>query len=78
MDGLTKFTNFIHVKSTNSAEDYARIYINEIISLHGVLFSIISDRGAQFTSHFWRSSKQGLGTQLKFNTAFHLQTDGQA
>ena len=58
-------------------EDYARIYIDEIVSLHGIPLSTISDRGAQFTSHFWRSFQKGLGTQVKLGTAFHTQTDGQ-
>ncbi|KAH0636086.1 hypothetical protein KY289_036001 [Solanum tuberosum] len=63
---------------TDSAEDYAKIYINEIVRLHGVPLSIISDRGSQFTSHFWKSFQKGLGTQVNLSTAFHPQTDGQA
>ena len=53
---LTNSTHFIPVKSTYRAEDYARLYIDEIVRWHGILLSIISDRGAQFTSHFCRSS----------------------
>ena len=66
------------VRTTYSAEDYARLYIQEIVHLHGVPLSIISDRGAQFTAHFWRSFQKGLGTQVNLSTAFHPQTDGQA
>ena len=44
----------------------------------GIPLPIISDRGAQFTSHFWRSFQKSLGTQVKLSTAFHPQTDGQA
>ena len=50
VDRLTKCAHFFPVKSTYLAEDYARIYINEILSLYGVSLSIISDRGDQFTS----------------------------
>ena len=39
---------------------------------------IVSDRGMQFTSRFWRSFQKALGTQLRFSTAFHPQTDGQS
>ena len=42
------------------------------------MLSIISDRGAEFTSRFWRSFKKGLGTKLKLSTTFQTQTDGQA
>ena len=74
---MTKYTHFFPVKSTYSVEDYARIYIDNIASLHGVPFSIISDRGAQFTSRFWRSFQRGLGTQVMLSTTFHPEMDGQ-
>ena len=51
VDRLTKFVHFIPIKLNYSAKDYARIYIDDIVSLHGSL-SIILDRGAQFTSPF--------------------------
>ena len=52
LDWLTMSTHFIHLKSTYSAEDYAMIFIDDIVCLHGILLSIISDRGTQFTSRF--------------------------
>ena len=52
VDRVTKSSHFLAVKTTDSAEDYAKIYINEIVRLHGVPLSIISDRGPQFTFHF--------------------------
>ena len=78
VDRLTKSAHFIPVKSTYSAEDYAKIYNDKIKSLHGVLLPIISDRGHQFPSRFWRSFQKGLGTQVKLSTIFHPQTNGQA
>jgi transposase InsO family protein len=48
------------------------------MSLHGVLLSIISDRGPQFTTHLWRSFQEDLGTRLDLSTAFHPQTDDQS
>ena len=59
---LTKSAHFIPVKSTYFAEEYARIYINEIVRLHGIPLSIILDRGSQLTSWFWRSLQKELGT----------------
>ena len=59
LDRLTKFARFIPVKSTYSAKDYARIFIDDIVCRHGILLSIISNQGAQFTSRFWRSFQKG-------------------
>ena len=78
MDRLTKYAHFIHVKSTYLMEDYAKIFMDEIVCRHGISLSIISDRGVQFTSRFWRSFQEGLGTKVKLSTAFHPQTDCQA
>ncbi|XP_070050485.1 uncharacterized protein, partial [Nicotiana tomentosiformis] len=78
VDRLTKSAHFLPVKTTYTAEDYAKLYIKEIVRLHGVPVSIISDRGAQFMANFWRSFQKGLGTQVNLSTAFHPQTDGQA
>ena len=63
VDRMTKSSRFLVVKSTYSAKDYDKLYINEIVrlqwvpflSFHGVPLSIISDRGPQFTSHFLKS-----------------------
>ena len=46
--------------------------------MHGVPISIISDRGTQFTSHFWHSMQKELGTRVDLRTIFHPQTDGQS
>ena len=75
---MTKSAHFLPVRANFTAEDYAGLYIKEIVRLHGVPVSIISDRGAQFTANFWKSFQKGLGTQVNFSTAFHPQTDGQA
>ncbi|CAN4090624.1 unnamed protein product [Withania somnifera] len=78
VDRLTKSAHFLPVKTNYTAEEYARLYIKEIVRLHGVPISIISDRGAQFTAKFWKSFQKSLGTQVNLSTAFHPQTDGQA
>jgi len=48
-----------------------------IVCLHGVPKKIVSHRGTQFTSHFWKAVHDSLGTKLNFSTAYHPQTDGQ-
>ena len=78
VDRLTKSAHFIPVKVTYNTEKLAKIYISEIIRLHGVPLSIISDRGTQFTSKFWRTLHAELGTRMDLSTAFHPLTDGQS
>ena len=63
---------------TYNAEKLAKIYISEIVRLHGVPLNIISYRGTQFTSKFWRTLHAELGTRLDLSTAFHPQIDGQS
>ena len=77
VDRLTKSAHFLPIKMTSSLEQLAELYVQEIVRLHGVPKSIISDRDARFTSKFWKGVQQAMGTKLKFSTAFHPQTDGQ-
>ncbi|KAG8498138.1 hypothetical protein CXB51_007053 [Gossypium anomalum] len=78
VDRLTKSAHFIPVRMDYSLDKLAELYISEIIRLHGVPVSIISDRDPRFTSRFWDKLQEALGTQLYFSTAFHPQTDGQS
>ncbi|GKB42573.1 putative reverse transcriptase domain-containing protein [Tanacetum coccineum] len=59
-------------------ETLTRLYIKEIVSRHGVSISTISDRDSNFTSRFWHSMQNALGTQLNMSTAYHPETDGQS
>ncbi len=61
----------------SSLDKLAEIYVNEIMRLHGAPVSIISNRDPRFTSRFWPSLQNTLGTKVKFSTSFHLQIDGQ-
>ncbi|XP_071683404.1 uncharacterized protein [Lolium perenne] len=77
VDRLTKVAHFMPMKTTYTSAKLADIYMKRIVCLHGVPNSIVSDRGTQFTSHFWKQLHEFLGTRLEFSTAFHPQTDGQ-
>ncbi|GKD65702.1 putative reverse transcriptase domain-containing protein [Tanacetum coccineum] len=66
------------MKETDTIEKLMRQYLKEVVSRHGVPFSIISDRDIKFTSHFWKSLNKALGTQLDMSTAYHPQIDGQS
>ncbi|RVX19278.1 Transposon Ty3-I Gag-Pol polyprotein [Vitis vinifera] len=78
VDRLTKSAHFLAMKTTDSMNSLAKLYIQEIVRLHGIPVSIVSDRDPKCTSQFWQSLQRALGTQLNFSTAFHPQTDGQS
>ncbi|KAA3465611.1 integrase [Gossypium australe] len=72
VDRLTKTTHFIPIHIDYSLDKLAELYILEIVRLHGVPVSIISNRDLMFTLRFWKKLQEALGTKLKFSTAFHL------
>ena len=78
VDRLTNSAHFLAVWMTFSLERFYRLYIREIVRLHGVPVSIVSDRDPRFTEHFWKSFQKAMGTRLTMSTAFHPQTDGQS
>ncbi|GKA19678.1 putative reverse transcriptase domain-containing protein [Tanacetum coccineum] len=66
------------MKETDSMERLTRLYLKEVVSRHGVLVSIISDRDIRFTLHFSQLPQKALGTRLDMSTAYHPQTDEQS
>nr|AAV31274.1 putative polyprotein [Oryza sativa Japonica Group]AAV31378.1 putative polyprotein [Oryza sativa Japonica Group] len=77
VDRLTKVAHFIPVKTTYSGSRLAELYMARIVCSHGVPKKIVSDRGSQFTSNFWKKLQEEMGSKLNFSTAYHPQTDGQ-
>nr|KYP59800.1 Transposon Ty3-I Gag-Pol polyprotein [Cajanus cajan] len=77
-DRLTKCAHFLLVNIKWSLEKLTQFYVREIVWLHRVPSSIISDRDPRFTSRFWQSLHQALGTKLKLSSAYHPQMDGQS
>jgi hypothetical protein len=78
VDRLTKAAHFIPIKVKNSLDKLTELYLQEIVRLHGVPESIVSDKDPRFTSRFWMSLQKAMGTKLRFSTAYHPQTDGQS
>ncbi|KAG8488614.1 hypothetical protein CXB51_016591 [Gossypium anomalum] len=76
VDRLTKSAHFIAVRTDWSLQKLANM--REIVRLHGIPISIISDQDSRFTSRFWRQLYESLGTRLSFSITFHPQTDGQS
>jgi hypothetical protein len=77
VDRLTKVTHIIPIKTTYSGPQLAKLYTSRIVCSHGVLKKIVSDIGTQFISKFWERLHETVDTQLRFNSSYHPQTDGQ-
>ena len=78
VDRLTKSAHFLAVQMTFTLERFCRLYVREIVQLHGVPVSIVSDKDPRFTEYFWKSFQKAIGTRLTMSTTFHPQTDGQS
>ncbi|GKB87316.1 putative reverse transcriptase domain-containing protein [Tanacetum coccineum] len=78
VDRLTKSAIFTPMRETDSMERLARMYLNEVVTRHGIPVSIICDRDPRFASNFWRSLQKALGTSLDMSIAYHPQTNGQS
>jgi hypothetical protein len=76
---IDRFSSMVHIiptTTTVNALGVADLYFREIVRLHGLPKSIVSDRDSKFTSTFWNKLHRLLGTRLLKSTAFHPQTDG--
>ena len=72
VDRLTKSAHFILINISFPLQKLAEIYIRVIVKLHGVPLSIVSDRDPRFTSRFWESLQEALGSKLRLSSAYHL------
>ncbi|GJX23173.1 ribonuclease H-like domain-containing protein [Tanacetum coccineum] len=78
VDLLTKSAHFLPMREDYKMDRLARLYLNEIVARHGLLISIISDHDSRFTSRFWQTMQEALGTRLDMSMAYHPQTDNQS
>jgi hypothetical protein len=74
---MMSMVHLIPVNTTTTASELSWIYLREIVRLHGLPSTIVSDRDSKFTSRWWRELHKILGTRLLMSTSFHPQTDGQ-
>nr|GEX27762.1 putative reverse transcriptase domain-containing protein [Tanacetum cinerariifolium] len=78
VDRLTKSAHFLPMREDYKMDRLARLYLNEIVARHGVMISIISDYNSRFTSRFWQSMREALGTRLDMSKAYHPWTNGES
>ena len=78
VDMSTKSAHFLSMRTNDSVLTLSKLYVKEIMRLHGIPLPIVSDRDPRFTSHFFRSLHKALGFKLKLSTTFHPQTGGQS
>ena len=74
---MTKLIHFLPIGMNYSLDQLAQLYVDQIVRLHDVPNSIVSNRDPRFTSHFWGDVQKALGTRFDFSTTFHPLTDGQ-
>ncbi|GJS51779.1 ty3-gypsy retrotransposon protein [Tanacetum coccineum] len=77
VDRLSKYAHFIALPTSTNASKLASMFATNIFKLYGNPKVIVSDRDRLFMSEFWRHLFKLQGNTLKFNSAYHLQTDGQ-
>jgi hypothetical protein len=77
VDRLKKFAHFLPLKHPYTADKLAQLFMSQLLKIHRMPQSIISNRDSTFTSKFWIEIFKMQGVFLTFSTAYHPLSDGQ-
>jgi hypothetical protein len=77
VDRFSKMAYFIPCHKTDNATYIADLFFSNVVQLHGMSNTIVTDRDTKFWGYFWRTLLNKLETKLLFSTTCHPQTDGQ-
>ena len=77
VDRMSKMVHIAPTTSNVNSEEFAQLFLDNVVWLHGVPTELVTDRGSQFISNFWKTLCEKLGMRRAMSTAFHPQTDGQ-
>ncbi len=77
VDRFSKAAHFIPLPKLPSAKETALVVVDHVFRLHGLPIDVVSDRGPQFVSRFWREFCKLLGATVSLSSEFHLQSNGQ-
>lgn len=77
VDRFTKFAHFLPVKHPYTTISIAQLFFDNIVKLHGLPKTIVSERDIIFVSHFWKEHFKKYKVNLNFTTTYHPQSDGQ-
>jgi hypothetical protein len=77
VDKFSTMVHFISCRKTSHATNIVNLFFSEIVRLHDLPISIVSDHDTKFVGHFWKTLWKKLGTNISFSSAYHPQTDEQ-